>query len=62
MSKNKNVLVDLRNKAGITGKGLLAETVIETGDNIARKSDNAVKFNIPQLLIEVSTNLKWWKG
>jgi hypothetical protein len=50
MSKiENNVLVDLRNKAGIAGKGLLAETIIETGDNIARRSDNAVKFNIPTI-------------
>ncbi len=49
MSKEKNVLIDLRNKASIAGKGLLAKTIIETGDDIARKSGNAVKFNIPTI-------------
>ncbi len=50
MSKiENNVLVDLRNKASIAGKGLPAEIIIETGDNITRRSDNAIKFNIPTI-------------
>ncbi len=48
MSKINNVLVDLRNKAGIAGKGL-ADTIIEKGDDIARRSDNAIKLNIPTI-------------
>jgi hypothetical protein len=49
MSKiENNVLVDLRNKAGIAGKGL-ADAIIEKGDDIARRSDNTVKFNIPTI-------------
>jgi hypothetical protein len=50
MSKiENNVLVDLRNKVGIAGKGLLAKTIIETGDDIAMRSDSAIKFNIPTI-------------
>ncbi len=50
MSKiENNVLVDLRNKVGIAGKGLLAKTIIETGDYIAMRSDSAIKFNIPTI-------------
>ena len=50
MSKiENNVLVDLRNKVGIAGKKQLADSVIEKDDNISRKSDKAVKFNIPTI-------------
>jgi hypothetical protein len=49
MSKNKNVLVDLRNKAGVAGKGLLAETIVKIDDDIARRNDKAIKFNIPTI-------------
>ncbi len=49
MSKiENNVLVDPK-KVGIAGKGQLAEAIIETGDDIARRSDNAIKFNIPTI-------------
>ncbi|WAM22784.1 MAG: hypothetical protein OI718_00020 (plasmid) [Candidatus Methanoperedens sp.] len=48
MSKiENNVLVDLR--VGIAGKKQLAETIIKLDDDIASKSDKAVKFNIPTI-------------
>ncbi len=48
MSKiESNVLVDLRNKASIAGKGRLAETIVKIDDGIARRSDKTVKLNIP---------------
>nr|WAI00011.1 MAG: hypothetical protein OI720_00265 [Candidatus Methanoperedens sp.] len=50
MSKiENNVLVDLRNKVCIAGKKQLAETIIKQDDDIACKSDKAVKFNIPTI-------------
>jgi hypothetical protein len=48
MSKVNNVLVDLR-KVGKAGKKQLAETIIKLDDDIASKSDKAVKFNIPTI-------------
>jgi hypothetical protein len=48
MSKiENNVLVDLRVR--IAGKKQLAETIIKLDDDIASKSDKAVKFNIPTI-------------
>ncbi len=48
MSKiENNVLVDLR--VGIAGKKQLAETIIKLDDDIASKSDKAVKLNIPTI-------------
>jgi hypothetical protein len=38
MSKINNVLVDLRNKVGIAGKRLFAETIIEMDDVEGRNS------------------------
>ncbi len=53
MSKNKNVLVDPINKVSIAGKEPLAETIVKMDDGIARRSDKAIKLNIPTI-----TNLK----
>jgi hypothetical protein len=49
MSKNKNVLVDPLNRVSIAGQNRLAETIFKLDDDIARRSNKAVKFNIPTI-------------
>ncbi len=49
MSKVNNVLVDPINRVGTAGKNQLAETIINVRDDIARRSDKAIKLNIPTI-------------
>ncbi len=61
MSKiENNVLVDLGNKVGIAGKRILAETIIEVDDGIAKRYGKAVQFMSVELRVVQGSFLVHW--